>query len=164
MKKVLIAAILLVAVTKLHAQVSIINSSGANLDIAGGNKEAGANVQLWKSNGTTAQTFTIIDAGNGYKYIKNVNSGKVLDISGGNDAKGTNIQQYELNKSVAQQFKIVAAEEAEEVGGLVYIISKNGYYLSSDTFHGKPGSNVFLWEKNDMAKWRIHQPMEGHVN
>ena len=132
-----------------HAKYMIITKTGTALDVAGGSKNKGANIQLWDKNNSTAQQFEFINAGNGFYNIKNVNSGKVLDISGGNDRTGTNIKTWDPNYSDAQKFRLV------KYGSSYYIISPKGWYLSSETLHRKKGSNVFLWNKTEFALWRL---------
>lgn len=156
MKKIFLFLFVFAIVTITQAQVKegvkyqIINRSGRVLDVNNGSKDNEANVQLWDNNKSTAQQFTFVDAANGYWYIKNVNSGKVIDIYKGKDERKTNIEQYQINLSNAQKFKIVDEEE-----GYVYIMTKEGNCLSSETIHGQKGSNVLLWSKNNVARWKI---------
>ena len=156
MKKIFLFAFLFAIVTITQAQVKegvkyqIINKSGRVLDINKGSKDDGANVQLWDNNKSTAQQFTFVNATGGYWYIKNVNSGKALDVKKGEDKRKTNIQQYQINLTIPQQFKIVDDKE-----GYVYIMTKGGNCLSSETIHGQKGSNVLLWSKNNVARWKI---------
>lgn len=162
MKNLIIIANLFITVTftqaqvkehvKEHVKYTIMNQKGSFLDITGGSKDNGANVQLWNKNGSTAQQFTFVKAGGGWWYIKNVNSGKVLDIAGGKDSCLTNIQQYEANFSPAQKFRVVDAGY-----GYVHIKTWTQWLLNSETIHGKPGSNVFLFGGLEMAKWRIEE-------
>ena len=67
------------------------------LDIAGGSKNAKANLQLYQSNNTNAQRFIITYKGNGYYEIQNVLSTKQLDVYGGYSTSGTNVWQYNYN-------------------------------------------------------------------
>lgn len=68
-------------------------SSRMVLDVAGGSKDNGANVQLYQSNATFAQRWTVTHDDGGYLTITNVKSGKVLDVSAGAVSPGTNVQQ-----------------------------------------------------------------------
>lgn len=74
------------------------------LDVNGGSKANGGNVQSYVSNMTAAQQWDISHDELGYLIIKNVSSGKVLDIAGGSCTLGTNIQQYSFNGSRAQRW------------------------------------------------------------
>ena len=82
------------------------NAQNSNyvLDIASGSKNNGANVQLYLSNGTTAQSFKVTHDTNGYVTFTNVNSGKALDVSGGKVANYSNIQQYNSNGTKSQKW------------------------------------------------------------
>lgn len=82
------------------------NAQNSNyvLDIASGSKNNGANVQLYLSNGTTAQSFKVTHDTNGYVTFTNVNSGKVIDVSGGKVANYSNIQQYNSNGTKSQKW------------------------------------------------------------
>ena len=63
------------------------------LDIAGGSTANGANVQLYKSNGTAAQTFSFKKVGDYYQIVSAV-SDKVLDVDNGCPIPLTNVQQW----------------------------------------------------------------------
>lgn len=82
------------------------NAQNSNyvLDIASGSKNNGANVQLYLSNGTTAQSFKVTHDTNGYVTFTNVNSGRALDVSGGKVANYSNIQQYNSNGTKSQKW------------------------------------------------------------
>ena len=82
------------------------NAQNSNyvLDIASGSKNNGANVQLYLSNGTTAQSFKVTHDKNGYVTFTNVNSGRALDVSGGKVANYSNIQQYNSNGTKSQKW------------------------------------------------------------
>ena len=82
------------------------NAQNSNyvLDIASGSKNNGANVQLYLSNGTTAQSFKVTHDTNGYVTFTNVNSGKALDVSGGKVVNSRNIQQYYSNGTKSQKW------------------------------------------------------------
>lgn len=82
------------------------NAQNSNyvLDIASGSKNNGANVQLYLSNGTTAQSFKVTHDTNGYVTFTNVNSGKALDVSGGKVVNSRNIQQYYSNDTKSQKW------------------------------------------------------------
>lgn len=82
------------------------NAQNSNyvLDIASGSKNNGANVQLYLSNGSTAQSFKVTHDTNGYVTFTNVNSGRALDVSGGKVANYSNIQQYNSNGTKSQKW------------------------------------------------------------
>ena len=89
--------------------------------------------------------------------IQNVNSGKVLDIAGGSDKINTNIQVWDINNTEAQKFKLIPAGTSASGTHYCYIVTPNGYYLSSETVHQNKGTNVFLWHKSIFAKWFLNE-------
>lgn len=70
------------------------SSSGKVIDIAGGSSSNGANVQLYKCNGTLAQLFSF-EYHDGYYLIRNAKSQKVLDVADGELIPGANVQQWD---------------------------------------------------------------------
>lgn len=74
----------------------IVSSLGSRkvIDVSGGASWDGANVQLYASNGTAAQQWTVSYDANGYATITNKGSGKVLDVAAGKSNPGTNVQQF----------------------------------------------------------------------
>ena len=122
------------------------------LDIYGGYKDNGTNLQLWHRNNTAAQNFEVTYIGNGYYTIINQNSGKAIDAQNGNTAPGTNVWQYTVNNTDAQIWKIVPAEDNN-----YYIINKGSdLYLDVNLAIAADGTNVKLYVRNDAydaQKW-----------
>lgn len=130
------------------------------VDISGGSKANSGNVQLYSTNGSTAQTFTIESIGNGYYKIRNTNSGKVLDVAAGGVKSGTNVQQWADNGSNAQQWRFVSAG-----GGYYYIQSRcNGLYLDVSGGSTRNGANIQVYSlnKTDSQKFRLEW-MQGNT-
>lgn len=143
------------------------NAQNSNyvLDIASGSKNDGANVQLYLSNGTTAQSFKVTHDTNGYVTFTNVNSGKALDVSGGKVANYSNIQQYNSNGTKSQKwivkksnsgYTIISALDSNYVldlsGGKV-VNSRNIQLYQSN------GSTAQQWtfEKNITERERLDE-------
>lgn len=78
-------------------------NSNYALDIAGASKDDSANLQLYSSNGTSAQQF-YIEVKNGYCTIKNLNSNKMLDVAGAGKVAGANVWQYSNNGTDIQKW------------------------------------------------------------
>lgn len=76
------------------------------VDVASGSTKDSANVQMYESNGTQAQKWTITHNEKGYATIINVKSGKALDVKSATAVSGTNVQQYTSNSTRAQQWII----------------------------------------------------------
>lgn len=143
------------------------NAQNSNyvLDIASGSKNNGANVQLYLSNGTTAQSFKVTHDTNGYVTFTNMNSGKALDVSGGKVANYSNIQQYNSNGTKSQKwivkksnsgYTIISALDSNYVldlsGGKV-VNSRNIQLYQSN------GSTAQQWtfEKNITERERLDE-------
>ena len=114
------------------------------MDVCNGSKENEANIQLYESNGTAAQSFIVKYKTDGYYEIKSVNSEKVLDVSNGGKKAGTNIWQYESNGTDAQKWIIKKNSD-----NTYSIISKlNSLYI--DVLNGKAqnGQNIQVYNGN----------------
>ncbi len=135
-----------------YTLVSALNNNYV-ADISGGALASQANCQLYQSNGSNAQKFTLTYNSDGYYTIKNVGSGKVLDCAGASSANGTNVWQYDSNSSSAQRWKITGAG--------------NGYYTITCKCNGKcldvsggnvyNGNNIQIYESNgtNSQKWKL---------
>ena len=119
------------------------------LDVNGGSKDNGGNVQSYTSNMTAAQQWDISHDELGYLIIKNVSSGKVLDVAGGPCTLGTNVQQYSSNGSRAQRW--IAAPSAS--GGSFRLQSAILPDLVLDVAGGSSsnGANVQTYASNGTA-------------
>lgn len=82
------------------------------LDVASGSTANAANVQLYASNMTEAQQWSVSHDTKGYITFTNVKSGKVLDVKSAKFANGTNVQQYESNDTRSQKWIVV--DDGEE--------------------------------------------------
>lgn len=110
-------------------------------DVAGGSRDNSANVQLYKSNMTNAQSWTVSHDEQGYVTFTNVNSGKVLDVAGGVASNGRNVAQYAGNHTYAQKWI------AEKIGNGRYRFEsaiRPGFYLGCDGTRASNGVNVQL--------------------
>ena len=119
----------------------LINSnldSALVLDVAGGSKDNSANVQLYKSNMTAAQRWTVSHDNQGYVTFTNKGSGKVLDVAGGVASNGRNVAQYASNDTYAQKWIAVKLSDGSY---RIESAIRLGFYLSSK---GSNGANVQL--------------------
>lgn len=82
-------------------------SSSYGVDIASASTSAGANAQLYKTNGTLAQVFKLVRTGSFYTIQPGCSSMR-LEAAGGNFFPGTNVRQNTADSSAAQQWKLVA--------------------------------------------------------
>ena len=116
------------------------------VDIAGGRKTNGTNVQLYSFNNSGAQKYSIkYDGNTGYYVITNVNSGKVLDVSGAKMVNGRNVQQYQSNNSLAQRWKIIKNKDN------TYTIASaldSSYVLDVKGGSKNNGANIQIYKTN----------------
>ena len=70
---------------------------GKCVDVDAASKSIQAVVDQYDCNGTGAQSFQVIDEGNGWYKILNTNSHLAVDVIGASTANGTHIQQYTDN-------------------------------------------------------------------
>lgn len=129
-------------------------SSSKVLDVAGGSMLSGGNIQIYDSNGTSAQKFIVTDDGSGYYTVRNLGSRKVLDVTGGSTANGANVQQYTANGTAAQKWKFVAQSD-----GTYSIVAACGKYLDVTSGSSANGTNVQIYEGNGSAaqKWNLEE-------
>ena len=116
------------------------------IDIAGGSKSNGANVQIYENNNTDAQKFELYKNTDETYTIINKNSGKVLDVQYGNASSGANVWQYEKNDTISQKWILQDAGN-----GYYYIISKLNSNLYLDVSGGSTsnGANIQIYIKNN---------------
>ncbi|GHU07681.1 hypothetical protein FACS189431_2640 [Alphaproteobacteria bacterium] len=125
--------------------VLISKMSGRALDVAGGGKTDGTNIQTWQRDlNTPNQRFAVSKGPNEYYTIKNIGNNKMVDLAGAGSADGTNIHVWSANNTCAQQWKIEYVD--------------NDYYIITSACSGKAmdmggnswnSANVHLWERNN---------------
>ena len=120
------------------------------LDVAGGSKANGANVQIYTSNSTDAQRWYLTYDKQGLYTIRCMATGKYLDLANGTVANSQNIWQYAKNGTVAQKW-IIAANGS----GYTIASAKNRNYVL-DVAGGSASNqtNVQLYRKNGTAAQR----------
>ena len=130
------------------------------LDVAGASAANGANVWLYRSNGTAAQQFAIKHVGNNEHTIMSVNSGKYVEVAGGSTARGANVQQNAASSSKAQRWYIEQGPY-----GIMFRNVATGAYLDVTNAKIKSGTNIQQAEGNKSkaqcwnlkdASWRFY--------
>lgn len=118
------------------------------VDVSGGSKSDGANIQLYKKNGTNAQLFRIARNGSGYYTFINKGSNKAIDVYGAYTHCGANVNQWSQNNTSAQQWKIYTASGYPDTG-YVRIMNRCGRYLDVNGASTKNGTNIQIWDRNN---------------
>lgn len=122
------------------------------MDVSDGSSKSGANIQLYKYNGSDAQMFTIKKSGSYYTITPRCSNMKV-DVQGGTSASGANVWQYKSNGSDAQKWQFYNAGN-----GYYYIRCKIGN-KALDVAGGKTtnGTNIQMYTLNQSKaqKWKL---------
>lgn len=95
------------------------------LDVKGGSKAAGANIQIYIANGSAAQQFVFAKQSDGTYTIKNKQSGLYLQVKDGSKTNGANVEQGNGTQGKAAYWRIVIAPQ----GGLSFQNVNSGKYL-----------------------------------
>ena len=133
-------------------------SSDYAIDVSGGSKTNGANIQIYRKQAVKRQQFKVEYIGDGYYKIIAAHSNKVLDVYGGEKKSGTNVWQYEFNNSDAQKWKI-----QKNTDNTYSLISKcNGLYLDLYGGSAQNGNNIHVYEGNNSIaqKFRFVEPLD----
>jgi hypothetical protein len=78
---------------------AITGYQGLCVDVRGANSANFTPVQVYTCNGTSAQQWTVVEAGSTLHAL-----GKCMDINGGGTADGTTVDLYDCNSTAAQVF------------------------------------------------------------
>ena len=137
-------------------QEYVINSAirdGLSLDIAGGSKASGANLQVYTSNNTVAQKFKFKKNSDGTYEIINVGSGKAIDVYTGSLNNGENVWQYDRNGTDAQKWLAVMNSD----GTVTFMNSGSLKVLDVARGRGESGTNVWQYvvDGTKEQKWRV---------
>lgn len=115
------------------------------MDIKEASTANGANLQIYKDNGTDAQRFSIKLLNENYYSITSVNSWKSLDVANAGKKPGTNVWQYQSNGTEAQQWIIKKNSDST-----YSIISKcNNLYLDVNNGIAQNGQNIQVNKGNN---------------
>lgn len=124
------------------------------LDVANGSKASGTNVWQHIWNGTDAQLWQFIDAGDGSYYLKN-KLGCYLDIDYGRAADYTNIQVYAFNGGDNQKFTLSETRFADGNYKIHSFIDSN-YCVDVYGASTEPEANVMLYHDNDESNAQVY--------
>lgn len=107
------------------------------LDVASGSASSGANVQLYKSNGSLAQSFKLVRTGSFYTIQPGCSTMR-LDAANGNFFPGTNVRQAAASGGASQQWKLVQASD----GAFSFINRATGTALEVTGSAAANGTNI----------------------
>jgi chitinase len=118
--------------------------SGLCVDVNAASTAAGANVQQYQCNGTGAQSFQVVDEGNGWYKILNTNSGKAIDVTSASTANGANVQQWTDNGTEAQRFSI-AVTDSSDTTAFSIMNANSSKCLDDDNWSTVNRGNIQQW-------------------
>ena len=125
------------------------------VDVSGGSRNNGANVQIWDNAKVQQQKFRLERINNtNYYKITAVHSAKVLDVQGGSSNCGANVNQYSSNGTDAQKWLL------KDCGNGYYNIVSKASGLCLDVESGnisRNGANIQLYYENgsDAQKFKL---------
>jgi hypothetical protein len=116
---------------------------GLCVDVRGANSANFTPVQVYTCNSTTAQQWTVVQAGSTLHAL-----GKCMDVNGGGTADGTKVDLYDCNNTAAQVF-------IPQSNGSLYN-PQSGKCLD-DTGYGGSGTQLQIWDCSGNAnqKWNL---------
>jgi Ricin-type beta-trefoil lectin domain/Glycosyl hydrolases family 16 len=100
-------------------------------------------IQVYTCNGTTAQSWTVVQAGSTLQVL-----GKCLDVDAGGTADGTAVDLYDCNNTAAQVWE-------PQSNGELYNPQSNK--CLDDTGYGGSGTQVQIWDCADTSnqQWKL---------
>lgn len=121
-------------------------NSGLYLDVANGGSSNGTNIQQYAYNGSTAQQFKIVSAGDGYYKLLTACSDftQAIDVEAKKTANGTNILTWTSGTGTNQQFKFI--KESDGSYGILTRITGMESALDVYNMSKTSGANVCQWE------------------
>ena len=111
----------------------IVGYGGLCVDVRGASSTDFTPVQVYTCNGTSAQQWTVVEAGSTLHAL-----GKCLDINGGGTADGTTVDLYDCNNTGAQVF-------IPESNGELYNPQSNKC-LDDTGWSTTPGTQLQIWD------------------
>jgi hypothetical protein len=106
---------------------------GLCVDVQGANPANFTPVQVYTCNGTSAQQWTVVQAGSTLQAL-----GKCMDINGGGTADGTTVDLYDCNNTAAQVF-------IPQSDGALYN-PQSGKCLDDTGWSTTPGTQLQIWD------------------
>jgi Ricin-type beta-trefoil lectin domain/Glycosyl hydrolases family 16 len=106
---------------------------GLCVDVQGANPANFTPVQVYTCNGTSAQQWTVVQAGSTLQAL-----GKCMDINSGGTADGTTVDLYDCNNTAAQVF-------IPQSDGALYN-PQSGKCLDDTGWSTTPGTQLQIWD------------------
>lgn len=122
------------------------------LDVSGGSKYSGANIQLYTANGTSAQQFAVKHLADGKYNIYSYQSGMAVTVKDGKNINGANVFQFYPLAEKSQTWSIVPTGKGD-----YEIISTIGdKALDVSGAKTDDGTNIQIYESNRSQAQRFY--------
>lgn len=118
---------------------------GLCVDVRGANTANFTPVQVYTCNGTSAQQWTVVEAGSTLHAL-----GKCMDINSGGTANGTTVDLYDCNGTAAQVF-------IPQSDGALYN-PQSGKCLDDPNYSTAPGTQLDIWDCTGGANQQWNLP------
>ncbi len=128
-----------------------VKNQSVSLDVSGQDRRNGANVQVWTSNNSDSQIFSVSYNDDDSVRILARFTGKSVDVNGEAIQNGTNVQQWTFNNGRAQRWVLAASGSPVQHGGAYYqpytirIQADESFVLDVSGTAAASGSNCILW-------------------
>ena len=140
-----------------------INNGAVAVDIDGGSFAPQANAQLWRPNGSGAQTYRLVRGSDMLYTITNVNSGLALEVQGGKAADWANVWQNTPNGSLTQKWRVMTFDGRTYTIASAYGMTpvhdragiENGFVLDVRAASQANGANLQMYSPNWSAAQRF---------
>ena len=129
------------------------------LDISGGSKYSGANLQLYTFNGTKAQQFLVKHSGDGHYNIYSDQSGMVITVKDGKNINGANVFQFFPFGEISEIWYIVPTGR----GDYEIISAIGGKALDVANANTNDGANIQIYESNGSCAQRFYFDKVGEI-
>lgn len=127
-------------------------SSGHLLDLR---REDNSTLQQWSGSGALNQQWDFEDAGNGFFYIRSVESGRVLEVSGSRDGSAVIATGQQTGRD-NQKFRVVDVGSGQSI-----IVARNGKALDLPNSARQEGQSMQIWGEHRRDNQRfVFKPVE----
>ena len=115
-------------------------------------------LQQWSGSSGLNQQWDFEDAGNGYFYIRSVESGRVLEVAGSRDGSAVVARTQQIGRD-SQKFRIVDAGNGQSL-----IVARNGKVFDLPNSARTEGQSMQLWGEHRRDNQRfVFKPVDTTV-
>ncbi len=121
-------------------------------------REDNSTLQQWSGSGALNQQWDFEDAGNGYFYIRSVESGRILEVATSRDGAAVVAKGQQVGRD-NQKFRVIDAGNGQSL-----IMAKNGKVLDLPNNARNEGQSLQIWGEHRRENQRfVFKPIETTV-